>query len=271
MKNIPFQEALDHLAQKELLPTALSFAQLTKLPAQLRQRSLFSARTTNATYLQQIKDQTEALLQGKFNEATARAKLQDTLDSLQYNPDTQFGTPADASIPPADPGTLRDLSSDARIRLILETQERQAANYGYLLQGQGDVARFQYPAWELLRIYTRQKERTGPSSWPSRWEQVGGQFYGGGRMIAPKDDPLWSELGSTANFPDALDTPFPPFAFSSGMGWREVPRQDCIDLGVIPEDFTPEFSDPGFLPDLKLQADRFDPEFLKILRSELPS
>ena len=203
-----------------------------------------------------------------LNEAGARAKLQDTLDSLSYNPDTHFGAPEDAGIPAAEAGSLRDLSSDARIKLILDTQERQAANYGYLLQGQSDLARFQFPAWELLRIYTRAQERSGKRSWPNRWDSLGGKFYAG-RMIAPKDDPIWEQLGSSANFPDALDTPFPPFAYNSGMGWREVPRQDCIALGLITPDFTPDFHDPGFLSDLKLQADAFDPDFLAALREDL--
>lgn len=265
-KPIPFQEALASLRQRELLPTSASSAQLAELPAAIRARSLFSARTANATYLQEVKDQVDELLQGNVNKATARAKLQDLLDALGYSPEKHFGTPEDAAIPPAEPGTLRDLSSDRRIKLLLETQERQAMNYGYMLQGQSDVARWQYPCWELVRIYPRGKER---SDWPARWMQAGGNFYGGGRMIAPKDDPVWRELGSSANFDDALDTSYPPFAFSSGMGWREVHRDECIALGVIPPDYTPEVQDPSFLAGLKVQADKFDPEFLSVLLEDL--
>ena len=269
--NIPFRAALDFLRDKVLMPTAASSAQLRDIPAQIRQRSMLSARTTNATYLQEVKNMTESLLQGQFNEATARAKLQDMLDSLGYNPARHFGADADAGIPPAESGSLRDLSSDRRIKLILDTQERQAANFGYMLQGQTDLARWQFPCWELIRIYTRRTERTGVKSWPQRWHQLGGQFHGGGRMIAPKDDPIWDALGSSGNFDDALDTPYPPFAYNSGMGWRAVQREECVALGVIPDTFMPAVQDSDFLSDLRAQAVKFDPEFLSALRDDLSS
>ena len=264
----PFQAALDFLREKVVMPTAASSDALRSVPAQIRQRAIYSARTTNASYVQGIKDMTEQLLRGEFNEATARAHLQDMLDSLGYDPIDHFGSDADADIPPAEPGSIRDLSSDRRIKLILDTQERQAANYGYMLQGQTDLARMQFPCWELVRIYPRATERSGPNSWPHRWNSIGGQFYSG-RMIAPKDDPIWESLGSSANFPDALDTSFPPFAYNSGMGWRAVPRDECIAMGVIESDYIPEMQGPDFLSDLRAEADRFDPEFLHALRDEL--
>jgi hypothetical protein len=250
------------------MPTAASSAELRDVPEQIRRRSMFSARTTNAGYVQEIKNMTDSLLQGEFNEATARAKLQDMLDSLGYDPSRHFGSPADADIPAAGKGSLRDLSSDRRIKLVLDTQERQAANYGYMLQGESDLARWQFPCWELVRIYPRATERTGNKSWPSRWASLGGQFYGG-RMIAPKDDPIWEALGSSGNFDDALDTPYPPWAYNSGMGWRQVPREECAALGVIPADFMPEFQQPDFLSDLRAEAQRFDPEFLSALQADL--
>jgi hypothetical protein len=262
----PFREALAFLREKQLLPTSLSSQELQKLDADIRARALFSARTTNAGYLQEVKNQLDDLLQGKVNEATARAKLQDMLDALSYTPGKHFGGPEDENIPPAAPGSLRDLSSDRRIKLLLETQERQAANYGYMLQGQSDIARWQYPAWEFVRIYPRADER---KNWPQRWMDAGGQFYAAGRMIAPKDDPVWENLGDSSKFDDGLDTPYPPFAFNSGMGVREVLRDECIALGVIQPDYTPEFNDPGFLAGLKVQADQFAPEFLSELQAEL--
>lgn len=52
-------------------------------------------------------------------------------------------------------------------------------------------------------------------------------------MIALKGDPVWGELGSYGNFQDALGVDHPPFAFNSGMGWREIELAECETLGVM--------------------------------------
>ena len=50
-------------------------------------------------------------------------------------------------------------------------------------------------------------------------------------MIALKGHPIWEQLGSSANFNDALDVDYPPFAFRSGMWVRPVDRATCVALG----------------------------------------
>jgi hypothetical protein len=44
---------------------------------------------------------------------------------------------------------------------------------------------------------------------------------------------VWGELGASGNFDDALDVDYPPFAFNSGMRWREVSRGECNALGIV--------------------------------------
>ena len=53
-----------------------------------------------------------------------------------------------------------------------------------------------------------------------------------GRMIALKDAEVWSAIGDSALFPDALDVDHPPFAFESGMGWREILGSEARELGL---------------------------------------
>ena len=245
---LPFAEALDRLRDKRVLPTALSSAELREeLAAEVRMRSLFSARCTKAAILQEYQDKLEELLNGETNVATARMEIQQLFDALHYTP--EFGFPGDegADIPPAERGTLRDLSSNTRVDLVLQTNMRQCANYGFWKQGQSDFALFAYPAYELVRIYPRviprgmrlrqgALEHVRGEDWPSRWDVAGGEFFGEGRMIARKDSEVWGRLGSSELFPDALDTFFPPFAFNSGFGWREIDRGEAIRLGVIDED-----------------------------------
>lgn len=53
-----------------------------------------------------------------------------------------------------------------------------------------------------------------------------------GRMIALKDAEVWSAIGDPALFPDAIGVDHPPFAFESGMGWREILGSEARELGL---------------------------------------
>jgi hypothetical protein len=105
--------------------------------------------------------------------------------------------------------------------------------------------------------------------WAQRWYQSGGRLVDDGRMIARKDDPVWERIGSSEQFPDALDTPYPPFAFNSGMGIREVDREECVALGIISENEMPAFKDEKLNESLKADAAQFDPEFLDALERDM--
>lgn len=262
---LDFQEALRIASDRNLLPTNLSSAQIAEWDAELKNLSVFSARTNQIAHLQKIKDLAEDLLKGEFNEATARALLQDSADALSYDPARGFPgldeNGLTGSIPPAEPGSLRDLSSETRTQLIVRTQMRQMANRGYREQGTSPDALFQFPAWEFTRIYPRTNPRT---DWLDRWAESGGLIYGG-RMIAEKGSPVWAAMGSKTLFSDAIGTDYPPFWYNSGGGWRQVSRANCTALGVP----LSAKATPAPRLDQVEQAAKFDPKFLKQLRDEL--
>lgn len=262
---LPLTEALQIARDRGLLPTNLSSAQIAEWDDEIKRLSVFSARTNHAGYLQKVKEMTESLLQGDFNEATARMLLQQQLDSLGYNPQ-RGGFPGleDPNIPPAEPGSLRDLSSDKRTELVLRTQMRQMANRGYREQGNTPMALFTFPAWELIRIYPRKVPR---DDWPQRWAAAGGKLYGN-RMIAAKDSPVWEKLGSRDLFDDAIGTDYPPFAFGSGMGWMQVSREVCKSLGVPFQDKPKPKTAPP-LDAAQISVKGLDREFLQKLRDDL--
>jgi hypothetical protein len=55
-----------------------------------------------------------------------------------------------------------------------------------------------------------------------------------GRMIALKDSEIWQALGDGEDgSTDTLGNPFPPFAFLSGMGVRDIGYTEAVALGVI--------------------------------------
>jgi hypothetical protein len=124
-----------------------------------------------------------------------------------------------------------------RIKLVVETLARHAVNGAYMQAGQSAARLFNFPCWEYLRLYARRVPRgsTGHESdlgWQERWVRSGGELYGG-RMIAAKDDEVWSNLSDSSIWSDGMDSEVPPYAYNSGYGVIELPRAECVKLGVI--------------------------------------
>ncbi len=250
-------DALRQWRSREIFPTDLSSLELRGLSAELRMASVVSARITNADYLAEVARVVDDMLSGQLDMATGRLHLMRKLAQLGYDPEKGF--PQDmAAIPPAERGTLQDASSEARINLMLETNQRIAANYGRVVSGNTAYARRAYPAWELVRLYLRTVPRGSAEShspgWSPRWEDAGNAVDWEGAlrdpMVALKDSPIWQALGDgTGGFTDTLGNPFPPFAFNSGMAWRAVDRARCVALGLITGEEIPEPMDAQLTPD----------------------
>jgi hypothetical protein len=219
-KLTPFKEALGKLAWRLPVGADLSSSEWADVPLALRERALFSARVTNAGYVQDIMDRVGKILNPVTVErdgrqvtegmdfATARAELKQILKAAGYNPGDKAGG-------------IEDLSSDRRIELQLRQNSESAQGFGNFLQGQAPGALDAFPAQELFRA----EERKDPRNWPTRWMQAGGQIFGG-RMIALKSDAVWSAIS-------AFGTPYPSFDYGSGMWVRDVDRAEAESLGLI--------------------------------------
>lgn len=227
---IPFREALQSRAVKRILPTNLTSAELMRIDAAIRERAMFSAQTLLEDYLKDISKRVETILNpvsvdGRtegMDTATARLELKESLRKLAYSPE------------PDQRGTIQDLSSDARINLVLKTNVEMAQGYGGWRQSQDPAALDQFPAQELFRAEGREK----PRDWITRWQGAGGQLFGG-RMIALKNDPIWTDIS-------AFGLPYPPFDFNSGMWVRDVDRDEAMQLGVIDGDTQIQPQSRGF-------------------------
>lgn len=221
---------------REVMTTSLGTAELRELGAGVLARSVFTARGTNAIFVSKLKEVVDAGAAGDLSEGQMRTALYETLDALGY--DSEKGGFAGEEVPPALKGTLQDLRSFRRMNLIVRTQMDLMHGAGLQFRGHQPDRLAQFPAWELVRL----EDRTVPRDWPARWAIAGGKLYGGpaspngsagtSRMIAFKGDPVWGELGAWENFQDALGIDHPPFAFQSGMGWKEISLAECDALGV---------------------------------------
>ena len=272
--------ALQQWRSRAVFPTDFGSADIRGLSRELRLRSVFSARMTNAEAVQELANVVDEMLAGKINLATGRLRMMRKLAELGYDPEKGF--PQDmAAVPPAERGSLRDLSSETRIDLMLETNQRIAANYGRMVAGNSAYARREYPAWELVRLYWRRNPRGSEEShspgWDLRWRAAGESVDWEGALemsfIALKDSPLWQALGDgEGGYADTLDNPFPPFAFNSGMAWREVSRAQCVALGLIEGEEVPGPMEGQLSPgDLEVKAalEKLGPEFRRELLEEL--
>lgn len=256
-----------------LLPTDKSAAQIrASYSRAVRQRSLFSARCTQAKFLERLQGVVDSMLAGETTEAEGRLELQRKLYELGYDPESG-GFPGDATVPAATQGGLRDLSSDMRLKLILDTQQSMANNLARKAADAADPwALNQEPAWEFTRMgYSRE-----PREWERRWMEAGQSVAWEGAipdpMIALKSSPIWAALGEGAGgYTDSTGSDVPPFAYNSNMGWLDVSREEAIAYGLIAEDDLETLTFDGDLAEDEINAilDELGPEFEAELRAEL--
>lgn len=209
---------------KTPLPTHLDSREIReRWAADLRRRALFSARTAEAGYLERMRDLLADVAAGRIDDATARLRLLQSLEAIGYEP------------APGERNALTDLASARRLQLIVRTQVEMAQSAARLAR-QTPEALAAYPAWRLSRVASR---REGRGDWIERWRAAGESVaWAGaarGAMVARKDSPIWQALGDGAGgYSDALGNPYPPFAFSSGMGWTDVDADEAARLGLDP-------------------------------------
>lgn len=251
-KPIPFAEALAHRQARVLLPTYLGSKELGEIDAAIRERATALARVTNATYVQRASDLATQVVEGKLTQDKARQLMLELRSSLNYR------------APEGKSGTMQDLFSDQRLGLVIRMLVEQANGYGQWRQGQSEAVLRVWPCSELYRAAWRKE----PRDWPAVWSANGGSFYhpGGnypeGRMIAPKDSPIWSAISR-------FGLPYPPFDFNSGMDLRDVSRAEAVRLGVIEKDYKPEPQRRSFELDAASSGEQFDEVIRKQLLDDL--
>lgn len=266
---VPFEEAFRFAAEREALPTTLGHAELTLLRRELGNRALVLARVADARILSNVQDMVSQLAKGVspapgeyMNPATFRLRMQEILKAVDYKPE------------PGREGSISDLRSKARLDLIVNTETELASGRAQQQADSDPDVADAFPCWELYRA----KNPAGATrDWSERWKvaasasgdsMAASVFESTGRMIARKDSSLWSELGSTDNFDDALDTDHPPFAFQSGMAVKNVNRATAMRLGfinrgerILVQPAAPPESNPptsGISPEIKAVLQRYN-------------
>ena len=194
---------------------AMNSAAWSEVSAALRDRAFFSSRVESVRFLETCRTRIAEMLANKPNaEGAITSRAQVVSDIMRAARESGIAQGTERL---TDPGGV------ARANVIIDTNAGMAAGYATAIQSNSYGARLAFPAQELVRI----EERQVPRSWQNIWRSHGGKIYPGGRMIALKEDPIWSAISRFGN-------PYPPFDFNSGMGVDDVSYEEALELGVLP-------------------------------------
>lgn len=230
-----WQTAVDRLAGKTNLAASLTSEQWQDVPLAIRDRAFFSATVAEAHRLQEMR----TVLQ-KVITTQDRGRLRPDGSPLSYSSADAIADLRRLWGAEGDSGRLTDINSYRRLKLINDFQTEQAYNYGRWKQDLENPEMLdEYPAWEFVRVEPRQTPR---SDWWERWQAAGAAVNWKGAtstaMAALKTSPIWAAFSR-------FGTPYPPFDFGSGMGLRDLDREEAESIGLIPPDWNPETEGPA--------------------------
>ena len=215
--------ALNYLKEQQLFPSMRTSKDWERIDAGIKRRAFFAAGVAKAEILDVFLKETKLAQTGEKGIAETRRDVRAQLKKLGYRPPVD---PRDSKMV----REIKDLSSDARIDLIINTNVNQSLSYGTWAADQDEDFLYAWPALELVRAGARKV----PRPWRTKlWPGAGGKFYGG-RMMALRTDPLWTMSKSAGGF-NCFGNPYPPFDFNSGMVTDPIDREEAESLGVLPE------------------------------------
>lgn len=212
--------AQEEILRKQLITSGLSSREIDLVFTGLKDRAFFSARVKSVKFLQKAQEQVADYLANASRGDGALTSRASAISEIMAKAREEGISSGD--------GSLTDLGSATRSKVIVDTNADLARGYVSHVVQSTTGARLAFPAQELVRVEERQSKR----DWDARWRAAGGKFYSG-RRIALKEDPVWAGISR-------FGTPYPPFDYGSGMGVEEIDYDTCLQLGVITEDYKPE-------------------------------
>lgn len=184
----------------------------TRMAGWVHERAFVMAGVVDVEILQGYRDVAARYAGGEYNAQDARRAMREVLATAEYVAEPALG------------GTIKDLSSVARMNVVLEMNTAAASGYKEYLEGLGNV---DYPGLELYRAGVAAK----PRDWEARWAEAAARvgYVGVARSrawLALRNSPVWAELSRWGS-------PYPPFDYNSKMGVLEVSWDECEAAGLV--------------------------------------
>lgn len=217
--------AVAKFRSRSVVASPLSSEQWQGIDLAIRERAFFSAKVESVRLLQSMQDGIDTALAGVRREGKGLGGGAGAFQGRTRFVQEMQRLGVELGLVPSDPalvGTIQDITSARRLRLIYDFQIESAQEFARWQAGQDPAVLAAFPAQEFVRVASRAKPRI---NWRERWTEAGGKFFGA-RMIAAKNADTWQRLSR-------FGTPCPPFDFNSGMGVRDVRRRDAEALGVL--------------------------------------
>ena len=245
----PLADAIAQISARTPIGALLRSAEWAEVPLAIRNAALFSAGVENARVLQRMKDFLSTWA-GELRRPDGTLQRRDQFIAELRDLAIREGlTPED----PSKRGTIQDITSFPRLKLIWDIQTQQAQGYAQWKAEQDPDILDAFPAQELIRV----ENRRVPRDWFRRWIDAGGQIYDG-RLVALKNAPIWRRISRFGN-------PWPPYDYNSGMGLEDVSRDEAEELGLLGPDDELKPMQEDFDEHLQASTRGLDPEMLATL------
>jgi hypothetical protein len=258
---LPFEDAIRFLLDKEQLPAEWNAADWQEQEPDFQTKAFFSSRVENARFL----DRSQGLIFDYM------AKVRETIvqpdgtvvTALKVSGREQFvkrmrdfmiaeGMADFSEFKDVDQKDIEDIRSLARLRLIFDTNVRQAYGYGQWKQGMTPAVLKAFPAARLIRDRAVKEPR------PRHQNNLG--------EVRLKTDPRWAEFHNARDI-GGFQVPWGPYGFNSGVTQEDVSKAEARQLGLDVESVKPQ---PAKVTDgTEASTKKMDPEIKKKLLEEL--
>lgn len=217
----PFTEALDKLRQR--IPTGRPWNSATWAAQELdvRERAFFSARVENTLFLKRAKlfllhflernrDENDALKAGSMSQFVEEMRTFAVREGM--------GLPEipDELVSESD---ITDIRSEARLRLIFQTNVATSYGYGSWRQGTEPVVLEAFPAARVVRN-------------PGATEKRPRHAQEEGNVRLKSDYAYWADYMNDQAI-GGFQTPWPPFGFNSFIDQADVSRGEAERLQLV--------------------------------------
>lgn len=226
---LPFQDALDAVNRRIPTGRPWSAAEWAAKEPDVRARALFSARVENETVLKRIKLFLVNFLERQrepvpeWPERTrlkdgSRSKFVEEVRALAIREGIGIdGVPNDL----VDEGNIRDIRSEARLRLIFQTQVATSYGYGSWTQGMKPHILDAFPAARVVRNAGAVTPR------PRHVQEEG-------TVRLKTDYDFWARWMNGREI-GGFQVPYGPFGYNSFIDQQDVSRAEAERLQLVPK------------------------------------
>jgi len=221
-----FAEAIRFLLDKEDLPAEWDAAEWQEQEAEFRKQAFWASRVESARFL----DRAHAAIFDFMAKTIEEIKQDDgsIKIALRTSGREQFvkimrdfmvseGMADEDEFQSVNQNDVKDIRSVARLRLIFDTQTRQAYGFGQWKQGTKPSVLYAYPAARLIR-------EMGVTEPRERHQRNLGE-------VLLKNDPRWAEYHNAKEI-GGFEVPWGPYGFNSGCSQEDVDRDEAKQLGL---------------------------------------